>query len=634
MAVIRQFNFLSEARIDVPDLRSLESAVANDFDLLAGRMLAGESPLVVKGFTIGTTSTLGASADLLELDVASGLLLHYGASEAGTIFNVPSDRDAELLAATNTKVTGAFVASNTNYVGLDLLRSADDDTSDSSKFIDADTSLEFTQTVPKARTLDYQIIISTQPFSISSNVAPIAKVVTDSSNNVVSVTDARNMLFRLGVGSDIPDGTSSYAWTDAGRSENTITYSSGSAADPFVGGDKGILSLKEWMDSVMTRLWEVGSGEFWYSPTARDNAKLLFGSDVIVATSDNFEWDTTPDTLEWQDLRVAFENSTGYYNEIQDGDALLDTNGQCLYVDLVRGSNATVVPAVAELTALGSPDIPGSRFIIAWRLNDEIYIRDRGTEVGRGGIVATTSILGVVTLNNTPASAGTPAVVSIMANGRAEVAASGGNSYAIKGTGNGTGAGLKGVGGATGPGGEFSPNSARGALNLISDTADPSAPSDGDIWYRYQIGVADNLKTKLNGGTWTFAGPASFGQVTSGWGTNWDDSASFPTGYILDHIKGVHLNGQVDVTSNNPANAIHSGFLPVGSRPATNKYFVVPILESTEQTNSFITLRVGSDGSLTLIELTAGGDTAAGGVIALTTGQRVVLDGVHFFIGS
>jgi hypothetical protein len=441
MAVIRQNNWLSQQRVDVPDLRAIESAVANDFDILAGRMFAGKQPLVIKGFTISTTGTLGNRADTLQLSVAGGLLMHFGASESGTIFQIPDSQASELLSATNTKVTGSFAANTTNYVGLDLRRSADSDTADSTKFLDANTKREITKTVPKARVLDYQIVISTQPFSAATNVAPVAKVVTDTSNNVVSITDARSLMFRLGTGSDTPNASAQYAWTDTTRKENSITFSSTSAADPFAGGDKGITSFKQWMDALMTRLWELGGGQFWYSQVARDNVKLIFGTPVLGSSNDNFDWNSGTNTLTWASLSVVFENSPVHYNNIQDGTAILNADGQCLYVDIQRDTAATLVPALGTLTSLPAPTHPGSRFILAWRQGGNIQIRDKSYEVGRSFPAATTTSLGTVKLLQTSGTPLAPKVLNLDANNSIGWTATGTNSTAITLIGNGTGAG-------------------------------------------------------------------------------------------------------------------------------------------------------------------------------------------------
>jgi hypothetical protein len=416
MAIRRQQNWLGQERVDVADLRAIESGVAADVDVLVGKMLTGRVPLVLRGFTVSTTGTAGNPADQLQLSVAAGLLMHFGASESGTIFVADDNAAAQTLNGTNANVQGSFTASATNYVGLDLRRTADTSTSDLKKFVDATTVKEVSKTVPTARTLGYKIVISTQPFSVNSNICPIAKVVTDASNNVTSVTDARKLMFRLGGGGDTPNANASFTW--ANRAENAITYNPGASVttDPFVGGDKNLVSLKQWMDAVMSRLWELGSGQRWYSATSRDGVKLLFGQPTVGATNDNFSWNSGTSTLTWDGLSVAFENSTVFYNTIQSGSTVIN-DGQCLYVELDRTTVTTIVPAVGDLINFGSPATPGNRFIIAWRKGTEVHVRDRSYEVGRTFPVATNSVLGVVKIYGTPADAANPVVLALDATG-------------------------------------------------------------------------------------------------------------------------------------------------------------------------------------------------------------------------
>jgi hypothetical protein len=285
----RQTNFLGQMRVDVPHLRALESSVAADFDVLGGEVLAGRQPLVVKGFKVNMTGAVGVAASALQVQVAGSLILHHGASVSGSVFSVPDDRADEVLSSTNPRVSGSFTASQTNYVGVDLSRSADDDTSDTVQFLDADSKKEVAKTVPLARTLDYRFVISTTDFTSQPNVLPIAKVVTDSANNVVSVADARNLMFRLGSGGDSPDNQHEFPWNGT-RYENT-------GGDVFSGGDKAPESFKDWMDAVMTRLWEIGGGEFWYSATADRNVTMIW-TGTTFTNGENFEWDGTQPPLE------------------------------------------------------------------------------------------------------------------------------------------------------------------------------------------------------------------------------------------------------------------------------------------------------------------------------------------------
>ncbi len=356
MALTRQLNVLGQQRIDVPDIRSIESAVANDFDLLSGQLMAHRVPLVVKGFTVDTTSSYGSPATALVMRTAEGILVHWGATEAGTLMMVPTTQADEALNASNPRVQGSFASNAVNYVGIDYLRSADETTSDTTKFLPANAAQEIARSVPKARTLDYRIIISTSPFSLTTNVCPILKVTTDSSGNVASVQDARNMMWRLAPGGDTPNPDAGYTWADATRRENPSTYAPPTTTgNPFAGGDKEILSLKDWINAIMNTVWEAKSGESWYSPTTRDGIKLAYGSSPVFGTGDNFTWDSGTGVIGWEGISVLFENSSGgYYNRIADGSATL-TDGQCLYVDLDRTTaNVIINSTTAGLVRTGT----------------------------------------------------------------------------------------------------------------------------------------------------------------------------------------------------------------------------------------------------------------------------------------
>jgi hypothetical protein len=187
------------------------------------------------------------------------------------------------------------------------------------KFLDPNTKQETERRIPKARILDYRIIITTAPFSFNTNVCPIAIVQTDSNGNVVAITDARQLMFRLAPGGDTPNADGSYTWTDTNRRENSITYDSvNSPLDPFSEGDKDIFSMKDWMNAVMSVVWEAKSGESWYSPTSRDMIKLLYTNPAFTE-GDNFIWDSAASKLYFRNLKVLFENSSGgWYNNIAD----------------------------------------------------------------------------------------------------------------------------------------------------------------------------------------------------------------------------------------------------------------------------------------------------------------------------
>lgn len=443
MSVSRKLNIISQMRIDVPHVRLIESGVAGDFDTVVGRSMAGEKGLILRGFTM--IGSAGVQANTLLLSVSDGIAINLNASESGSILWIPPSRASELLdGATNGAVEGSFVSSAVNYVGIDFLRELDDSTVDLVKFKDPVTGAESDRLVPLGDVLDYKIIISTSPFSTQTNVIPVAKVTVSSTGAATEITDARQMMFRLGSGGDIPNTQSSFTWP-AGRAEGA-----------FSGGDKSLTSQKQWSDAVMTRLWELGGGANWFAPTADRNVQMTnYGAPF--STGDYFTFDSGTGGTAWTGIRFLFDGGTGSatINEVIGGIATV-ADGQCVYVDLDRTTNRTIAGAnhlvaqVASLSNIGTSSTPGARWILAWRVGTELFQRNWRYPVGTTFTPATTSALGVVKLNQTPASALLPTVVSIMANGRIEVTATAGNTTAATFTGFGTGSGVVANAGATG----------------------------------------------------------------------------------------------------------------------------------------------------------------------------------------
>lgn len=391
MSVQRQMNWRGQQRVDVPHLRAIESGVAGDFDVLAGNLIAGRTASVAKGFKIVTTGITGISASALQLQVAGSILVHYEASETGSVFQVPADRAVEVLSNSNSRVSGGWTFNAVNYIGIDLVRSADSTTSDTIMTLDPTTNQETPQIIPLARTLDYKIVISTTNFSASPGIAPVAKVSVSSTGTISgagSITDCRSMLFSLASGGDSASETNVYGWPN-GRTPGTVFSG---------GGDKAFSSLKDWMQGVMTRIWELGGGEKWYSQTADRNVFLCFGPHPNIAAGqlvENFNWDGTD--LTWEGVSVAFDNSTGYYNTINDqitASAGLTNlvDGECIYVDIDRTANSTLTAKKAVWATLSGGGVPGSRFVIAGRKGSSVFVRNQPWAVGNAPVSLATDI--------------------------------------------------------------------------------------------------------------------------------------------------------------------------------------------------------------------------------------------------
>jgi hypothetical protein len=578
MSVLRQFNFLGQQRVDVPHLRSLESSIAADFDVVIGKVSAGEKPMVIRGFTL-SNFTPGTPAIAVQLNTADSILYNVNASESGTFLWVPVDRGVETLdSAQNPRVGGSFTAGQVNYIGLDLIRTADDSTTDIVQFLNADTLLEAPRSVPLGRTLDYRIVISTTPFSATPNLVPVAKIITDSVNLVAASTsavqDARNILFRLGNGGDSPNRFSSFSWAQ-NRSESI------SGTNIFTGGDKAITSQKDWMNAVMSRVWELGGGENWYSPTADRNVRLirLPPPAVFASTGDNLEF--VGGNLHWQGLRIVFDNSNTagvYYNNVVDQtgniSGLTDlVSGECIYVDLDRKSNATLVPFKTTLQALSVSSNPGARLIIAWNVNGSCYVRDSSLAVNTSFQVATTTAVGAVRLNQVSGTPSAPTVATLDINNAINI---GVGSYQVTGT----NTAIVGVGGVAGGIGILGSSSAPFDLNVagVIGVGDPlggiGVKGVGGLYGVYgvsTIGVGISGTTSYIGGTPAVEGinTGAGAGVTGLGGTNPTGHGVIGTSSNKDAVgvSGVGFSPQPAGLSQNGGGA---GLFVAGAGSATN----------------------------------------------------------------
>lgn len=411
MAVQRQQNWLGQQRVDVPHLRAVESGVAHDFDVLAGIIMAGKLAAVCDGFNIDLTSAIGNDAESLVLKCAGASVVHYLGTEAGSVFRTADDASDQVLGPTNPVVEGSFTPNSTNFVGLDLTRTADDSTADVVQFMNPDTDTETPKEVPLARELGFRVLISTTEFAATPGICPIAKVTTDASNKVTAIVDARHLLFRLGTGGSNPLDVAPFSWP-GGRNE------AGSLA--AIAGDRSIKSLKNWMDATMTRLWELGGGEYWYSATADRNVVMVSNS-VFTSTGEPFE--IISSNVHWKGLRFIFDNSTATTNEVADQTidepGLTDlVDGECLYVDLDRTEDRTVAGSnplrlqKGVLSTLGTSSRPGQRYIVVSRVGSTYYTRGQYLPVGSALRVATTLVNGAVRLSATPTSALAPVVAT------------------------------------------------------------------------------------------------------------------------------------------------------------------------------------------------------------------------------
>jgi hypothetical protein len=405
-------NWVGGMRVDVSHLRMVESAVTAELQLLAGQVLAGGQPVVVSGFTIAPGG-IGQLAINLKLLVAGGSVIHATATEPGSLFQMPGYASAQQLNPSNANVSGSFIP-GTNYIGIDLVRSADPTTADTVVLLSDTTGREFQQRMPLGRTLGLKIVVSSTSFSSQPTVLPIASVFVSAAMNVTSVTDCRPMAFRLALGGSSPSALQPFTQL-ATRVEPAVT-STTNLVDPFVGGDKGITSLRDWMGLVMTRLWESSSGAYWYSPGGQQDIKLSLDPSAKYTGTTNWFWDSATGNLYWGGVRYIFPSDgtgvvsnyvTNHLTALPGTTDLAD--GECLYVELDRRvTQGSLTPVKCQISALPRTGVPGAIRVFAWRVGSDVYVDGQTAPVSGSNSTsvanATTSSYGTVKLGTSDAN--------------------------------------------------------------------------------------------------------------------------------------------------------------------------------------------------------------------------------------
>lgn len=336
MAVKRRLKFYSGIRLDIPHLRSFESAVSYDFDSTLRGVLTGiNSPYVVKGFDI--IYPIGLQAVNLQLKVADSVILHSTASESGTIMQVPQTTPDEILNALNPNVIGSFQNGVINYVALDYRREVDEESVDQTAGWSPSEKLEFQRTVPISTILQYKVVITSSGFG---NLLPLYIVGVNSSGFVTFITNSKPSLFRLGSGGSTPNPFNSFTYGNlinpqsgnrreyiysGTQTTNPVSVGPGADASAFKYGDWSIGSLKEWMDAVMTRFKEVTGSSYWYvdsnlpssSPGALNLANVWFdsGAGSVMTGSGNVAYNYI--------LQADLTSGWSYGSGIKSGDSYI-----------------------------------------------------------------------------------------------------------------------------------------------------------------------------------------------------------------------------------------------------------------------------------------------------------------------
>ena len=365
MSVQRSGSWFSQSRVDVRDLKSIDSSVQADFDsLLAGfatnlfqdpnNINSGiANPYVLRGFEIATTGSISAQASSLTMLVANSGIFVGSSLTAGTFYLTDWNASPQALDGNvnPTYVKGSFAANTANYVSIDYTRQLDNSTVDIVYFWDVASDSQFSQVVPLARTLNYVINITTTAFDdpSQSTVCPIAVVNTDANGFVVSIEDARPLMFALGRGSNnqgqTPDLSYDYPWSQ-GRTPLGPTETANST-NVFSGGDKSIGSLKELIDALETEIKAIKGTAYWSSPVSggggggsivhlREDAL----NTVVTGSGSVFHDASIAGKMNWdQDIILKVIGTELTYKILaypSPGGAITLTDDEVAYISLVR----------------------------------------------------------------------------------------------------------------------------------------------------------------------------------------------------------------------------------------------------------------------------------------------------------
>ena len=335
MAVLGRLLVTSAERLDLPDFLSIDSYVQGDLKYLMKSFVGDTKPFILKGFeVINPSNAIGTQN--ISISVANSAV-YYPGSSAGPYFH--GLEEGNLLAA---PLIPELRKNSTNYVYLTL--TTVDTAKDTRSLWDPDreggAGGEFTQDVNTQTVLVAEANVSVSSFP--DNTIPICKVVVGS-NFITSITDARDMMFRLGSGGLNPDPLSQYNWREEpsstySRKEPNITMTNALDPNPFRGGDKNIQSLKEWMDAVMTKLSELGGTTYWYEDTSVFNLINVFKDALGTSIKSKGTWAAngiTPGLLAWSE-DILIQSTTDSKDTIIRANSKTLANNEVMYIERIR----------------------------------------------------------------------------------------------------------------------------------------------------------------------------------------------------------------------------------------------------------------------------------------------------------
>lgn len=338
MAVLGRILLNSAERVDLPDLLSIDSYATGDWKYFMQSLVGATKPYVLSGFdVINPGNAIGLPT--CSFRVADSVVYYPGSAAGPFYYGLPEGNSASAPLVPQLRTNA------TNYVYLTL--TTFDTASDTRALWDPDRNGgaggEFTQDLNTESVIQAQLNISTGSFPV--NTVPLA-IITVGPTAIISIVDARDMMFRLGTGGIAPDNLASFAFPSLPSSTYARQETSGSITsltdpNPFQGGDKNIKTLKQWMDAVMTKLKEIGGTAYWYEDTTTFSLIKLFHDALTTTWKSKGSYthsSATPGQLSWsEDIYVkSIASPVDIVIRASGGSPITLTNEQVAFIHLIR----------------------------------------------------------------------------------------------------------------------------------------------------------------------------------------------------------------------------------------------------------------------------------------------------------
>ena len=264
MAILQRVALLPNQRFDTPDARAIEAYSLNDWRYFLQGFMADQS-YVLTGFEVSNYATVFLVAGI-KIKVSEVALFHSEATTQASGFYVSSGTESDISVSLSSSATNFIECDLTTLSGTPDVRAFWDQAANGG------AGAEYTDTIDTVNNLE--ITITSNISGFTPGKIPLYKAVTDTGGVVTTLTDCRNLFFRLGTGGNSPNPLADYSWPAVpdlahSRLENAVSTSTATATNqPFLGGDKNLKTFKDWMDAVMTSIKEIKGTPFWYQAAA------------------------------------------------------------------------------------------------------------------------------------------------------------------------------------------------------------------------------------------------------------------------------------------------------------------------------------------------------------------------------